>query len=507
MPPKIILIHPPLSKCSEPPPGLAKISASLTQKNIPHEVIDANLEGIFYLLRDTAANRPDASRWTARACKNLDDNLKDIRDAATYKNQSRYQRAVMDINHLLNIAGKSRSINLSLSDYQDENRTPVHSADLIAAAENPQANPFYSYFNHRLTAALENNPDFIGFSLNYLSQALCAFAMIGMVKKIHPRSKIILGGSLMTSWMKLGVCKKTFRGLADFLVEGPGEQPLLALLSTPSDAGDTAPDYSRFRLDEYLAPGRILPYSTARGCYWRQCAFCPEKAEGNDYRPLAVTRVTSELQMLTQKLKPALVHILDSAISPAMLGALVENPPGADWYGFARVTSHLADASFCAALKESGCKMLQLGIESGDQHILDHLQKGIRLNTASVVLKNLKKAGIATYCYFLFGTPPETSESAVQTLDFIRRHHDVIDFLNLAIFNLPVLAAETQDLAVGEFYAGDLSLYKNFRHPRGWHRADVRFFLEKKFKKDPVVLPIVKRTPEFFTANHAPFFV
>jgi len=507
MPPKIVLIHPPLAKCSELPPGLAKISACLSRKNVDHEVIDANLEGIFYLLRDAAANRPDASRWTARASKNLDDHLKSIRDTATYKNQSRYQRAVMDVNRLLTVAGQSVCVNLSLSDYQDENRSPVNSADLIAAAENPQANPFYSYFIHRLTAALESHPDFIGFSLNYLSQALCAFAMIGVVKKIHPRSKIILGGSLTTSWMKLGVRKETFRGLADFLVEGPGEQPLLSIISAPGETGDTAPDYSRFPLDDYLAPGRILPYSTAWGCYWRQCAFCPEKAEGNDYRPLPASRVTSELRMLTQKLKPALIHILDSAISPAMLGALAENPPGADWYGFARITSHLADESFCVALKESGCKMLQLGIESGDQQVLDDLQKGINLNTAGAVLKNLKKAGIATYCYFLFGTPPETPEGAVRTLDFVRRHHDVIDFLNLAIFNLPVLAAETQDLAVTEFYAGDLSLYKNFRHPRGWHRADVRFFLEKKFKKDPAVSPIIRRTPEFFTANHAPFFV
>lgn len=507
MPPGIILIHPPLAKCSEPPAGLAKLSACLNQKNIAHEVIDANLEGIFYLLRKAAANPPASDQWTRRASKNLDDNLNALRDAAAYINQSRYQRAVVDVNRLLNVAGKSVQVNLSLSDYQDENRSPVKSGDLIAAAENPQANPFYPYFKERLTSALEHFPDFIGFSVNYLSQALCAFAMIGTVKKIHPRCRIILGGSLITSWMKLGVRKETFRGLADFLVEGPGEQPLLEIIGIQGDAGNPSPDYNRFPLDEYLAPGRILPYSTARGCYWRRCAFCPEKAEGNDYLPLAATRAASELQMLTKKLKPSLVHLLDSAISPAILDALAENPPGVDWYGFARVTSHLADETFCAALKKSGCKMLQLGIESGDQRVLDHLHKGIDLNTAGAVLKQLKKAGIATYCNFLFGTPPETPESAEQTLEFVRRHHDRIDFLNLAIFNLPSLAAETRDLAVSEFYAGDLSLYKNFRHPQGWHRADVRFFLEKKFKKDPAVSPILKRMPGFFTSNHAPFFI
>ena len=150
--------------------------------------------------------------------------------------------------------------------------------------------------------------------------------------------------------------------------------------------------------------------------------------------------------------------------------------------------------------------MLKLGIESGDQEVLDQLNKGIDLPTASAVLKTLKRAGIATYCYFLFGTPPETQESATKTLDFVCRHHDCIDFLNLAIFNLPSQSVEAQSLATHDFYEGDLSLYKNFQHPAGWQRPAVRKFIEKTFKKHPAISLILKRTPEFFTSNHAPFF-
>ena len=97
----------------------------------------------------------------------------------------------------------------------------------------------------------------------------------------------------------------------------------------------------------------------------------------------------------------------------------------------------LADDDFCLALKKSGCVMLKLGIESGDQEVLDQLNKGIDLPTASAVLKSLKRAGIATYVYLLFGTPPESKENAIKTLDFAIEHRDCIDFLNLAIFNLP----------------------------------------------------------------------
>lgn len=507
MSPKIILIHPPVAKCPEPPAGIARLSACLTENQIAHDVIDANLESILFLLRDEAGKHAGADRWTTRARKNMDSNLAAIRDISTYQNQSRYQKAVMDIHRLLNAAGKSLNIELSLADYQDKNLSPVKSVDLLSAAEKPQSNPFYPYFQSRLARALEDHPAFIGFSINYLSQALCAFAMIGFIKRMNPSQKIILGGSLITSWMKLGVRQNTFGGLADEIVEGAGEKRLLELCGVENSPGGPSTAYDNFPIDQYLSPGRVLPFSASRGCYWRHCAFCPEKAEGNAYRPLEVSQVTGELQKLTARMNPALIHLLDSSISPSLLDALARKPPGAPWYGFVRVTHHLADEDFCLTLKQSGCVMLKLGLESGDQNVLDRLHKGIDLEIASAVLKNLKKAGIATYCYFLFGTPPENAESAHKTMDFVVRHRDQIDFLNLAIFNLPARSVEARTLATRDFYHGDLSLYRNFEHPLGWHRPAVRSFLEKTFKKHPAIAHIVKRTPDFFTSNHAPFFV
>jgi hypothetical protein len=504
--PKIILIHPPIAKCSESPAGIGKLSACLNENGIHHEVIDANLEGIYFLLHHASNKNITKDRWTTRACKKMEINLAALKDNATYQSPSHYQRAVMDTNHLLNVAGKSWGVDLSLADYQDQHHSPVKSAALISASEKPQANPFYPYFQYRLTNALAGNPDFIGFSLNYLSQALCAFAMIGFIKQINPSQKIILGGSLITSWIKLGANRNTFGGLADEIVEGAGERKLLEIMGIKNGENNSAPDYKGFPVGQYLSPGQILPYSGARGCYWHKCAFCPEKAEGTSYFPQEVSRVTQELQILTRLLNPSLIHILDSSISPSLLEALAKKPPGAPWYGFTRITPHLADVDFCLSLKRSGCKMLKLGIESGDQSVLDQLDKGIDLPIASAVLRTLKRANISTYCYFLFGTPPETERSAVKTLEFVCQYHDCIDFLNLAIFNLPCRSVEAERLATRDFYKGDLSLYKNFQHPLGWQRPAVRNFLEKTFKKNPAVAQILRHTPAFFTSNHAPFF-
>jgi radical SAM superfamily enzyme YgiQ (UPF0313 family) len=267
------------------------------------------------------------------------------------------------------------------------------------------------------------------------------------------------------------------------------------------------PDFNALPLTGYLSPGLILPYSASSGCYWNRCLFCPERAEGNPYEPAAAAQVIQDLKDLTRRRRPVLIHLLDNALSPALLIQLARNCLRAPWYGFARITDHLADLDFCRALKKSGCVMLQVGIESGDPGVLEKLQKGVDLEVASRVLKNLRKAGIATYVYLLFGTPAESEKEARKTLHFTVRHREEIGFLNLALFNLPAYGEEAQRLATRAFYEGDLSLYSTFIHPRGWNRDAVRSFLDKEFRKHPAIAPILRRDPPLFTSNHASFFV
>lgn len=503
---KIILIHPPMVKPSEPPAGIGRLSACLQANAVSHKIIDANQEGLFHLLNKSAGSSDISGRWNIRACKNLESNIYALQDIGTYSNKSRYSRAVLDVNRVLNMAGKPHDANISLADYTHSKLSPVKTSDLIFAAEHPEANPFYSYFQPHLTAALQESPECIGFSLNYLSQALCTMAMIGFIKKISPRQKIILGGSLVTSWVKISGHPHLFSEWVDNVVAGPGEEKLLELLGIKPTLTGASTDYSLLADSRYLSPGFILPYSASCGCWWRKCAFCPEKAEDNPYLPQPAAKAAQELRQLSGITRPSLIHLLDSSISVALLQALIADPPGAPWYGFARATRHLADEDFCRALRKSGCVMLKLGIESGDQNVLDQLYKGIELQTVSLTLRALKKSGIATYCYFLLGTPPEDETSATRTMDFVSDHAGCIDFLNLAIFNLPATSIEAQSLATKDFYEGDLSLYKSFQHPAGWHRQNVRNFLEKTFKRHPAITPILQHTPEYFTSNHAPFF-
>jgi hypothetical protein len=149
--------------------------------------------------------------------------------------------------------------------------------------------------------------------------------------------------------------------------------------------------------------------------------------------------------------------------------------------------------------------MLQIGLESGSQKVLDSFSKGIDLKTAQRSLENLKQAGIATYVYLLFGTPWETETDAEKTLDFAVKNSESITFLNLALFNLPASGPQTGELDTTPLDAGDLSLYRRFTHPAGWHRQKIRRFLDNKFRRHKAIAAILRNDPPVFTSNHAPF--
>lgn len=505
-PSSILLIHPPVAKPSEPPAGIAKLAGALEANHIAYSLIDANVEGMLFLLQQPPALR---DTWTVRASRSLAAHLSDLRSAQLYSNIDRYRRAANDVNRLLVAACRGFDGLPGLCDYHDSHLSPVRSRDLLSSAEHPGSNVFHEYMEKRLRSGIEaSGAGLIGISISYLSQALTGFAIAGFIRQNFPKTYIVMGGSLITSWMKNREWPNAFSGLVDLFVAGPGEETLFRLLGLPYDSKQIHPPaYQGFRREDYLSPGFVIPYAASSGCYWARCSFCPERAEGNAYRQIPVAKASDQLVALAAQAKPSLIHLVDNAISPALFKALADHPPGVPWYGFARVTRELTDPDFCRALAKSGCVMLKLGIESGDQKVLDYLDKGTTVEMSSRALITLHSAGIATYVYLLFGTPPETNTEAEKTLSFTASHQAFIDFLNLAIFNLPANAPETAGFTTSDFYGGDCPLYVDFVHPDGWNRREVRRFLDKKFRREPVIASILRNQPPFFTSNHAPFLV
>ena len=337
---------------------------------------------------------------------------------------------------------------------------------------------------------------------------------------------MLAGGGLVTSWQEPLRRAKIHFSVFDRVVFGPGETPVANVIK--GLAGDDyflsdtsriafCPDFTFAQLQDYLSPEPILPVSSSRGCYWQHCLFCPEAtapvhafatAEGHSFPAL--------LRRLHENYGACYFHLTDNAIPVNILKSLAGQPAelrGLNWFGFVRFEAALEDGEFVQGLANSGCRMLQLGLESGSQQVLDRLQKGITLETATKILQNLAAAGIATYVYIMLGTPGETEADAELTRDFLLAHADQIDFLNLSIMNLPRssgLLDDPQQYGISTSKlrdaSGPLGLYHDFQSTGTWDRAAARRFLDKQLLGSEPIRKIVNRTPPIFTSNHAVFF-
>lgn len=501
----MLLIFPPVTKPCEPPAGIALLSSALKEHGIFCHGYDANIEGLLYLINSDIV---PIDSWSKRALKNREQIISDLKNPTLYENMDRYHQRVYDLNKLLSISVDTKRFRITLSDYSDSKLSSVNSKDLLKSARDYKENPFYDFFEDKVRPQIQNSDSkYIGISLCYLNQALTSFALTGWIRNNFKDKKIIYGGGLVSSWMSRPDYNDPFKDLVDVMIRGEGEQPLLELFGV-KDAKKKhyVPDYDFVKDDLYLAPGKVLPFRASIGCYWSKCRFCPEKAETRPYNSQRASKVLQDLKSIDQKYAPDYVHLIDNAVTPAFLKAVSKNKFGFKWYGFVRFEKEFLDRDFCHDLKNSGCNMLKLGLESGDQDVLDRMNKGTDLTMVSTILGNLHHAGILTFVYLLFGTSFEDKKAAFRTLEYVKAHKEYIDYLNLAVFNLPKFSDDAKYLDTHEFYHGDLSLYLNFTRPFGWDRRQIKQFLDKSFKKQVVVGSHIRKNPAFFSSNHAAFF-
>jgi radical SAM superfamily enzyme YgiQ (UPF0313 family) len=88
------------------------------------------------------------------------------------------------------------------------------------------------------------------------------------------------------------------------------------------------------------------------------------------------------------------------------------------WSCTSRVTT---DYETLKAMKESGCRLLIVGYESGDPQILKNIKKGATIEMALRFTENCKKLGLAIHGDFIIGLPGETRETIRRTIDFAKR--------------------------------------------------------------------------------------
>jgi len=526
----VLLLHPPAVKPAEPPLGVAVLLAHLRERGFAAAALDANLSAYLHLLdpgrlSEAAGSAPSTA--VHRALRHRASSLDLLRSPAALASFPRYATAVRHLNTALAVWGRvGGNEHLTLGDYDRSDLSPFAPDDLERLAAGGAESLFTRYFEDVLLPQVEAlRPRLISLSINYRHQVLPAFEIAGLLRR-KLGVPVVGGGGIFTSWRQ-ALCRLDLRfSCFSRIVFGPGEGPLTAIAAGQAPAGEYflegeseigfRPDYSFARFADYLSPVPVLPLSASRGCYWQRCLFCPEAAAPT--HPYAGLEPAPFLDLLADSALRHGVrhfHFTDNALPVPVLRRLAAGgaPAGISWHGFVRFEKALLDPELATGLAASGCAMLQLGLESGSQRVLDRLKKGTQLGQVAAILSNLKMAGIASYVYVMLGTPGENGEDAELTLRFLEEHAEGIGFLNLAIMNLPresdLLADPAAGIAGSELLGEDepLGLYRSFAPDAGsWGRREARRFLERRLLASPAIRRILQRTPPLFTSNHAFLF-
>ena len=530
--PDLLLLHPPAARPAAPPLGTAVLLAHLRREGATAEAIDANLDAYLYLLdgdRPAAAAGPAPSTALHRAVKNVPRALSFLRSPAAGATFSRYAAAARHLNTALSayrgVGGRER---WTLGDYVHGNLSEYSSRDLSLIASGKSGTVFSGYFRDALLPRIQRmRPRGVAISVNYRHQVFPAFELAGLLRRRLPGVPVYGGGGMFASWRN-ALCGGEHAFLPfDRVGFGPGESALAAAAGgaltgdggffADGEAVEFHPDFGFAPLGEYLSPEPVLPVAATRGCYWRRCRFCPEAvAPVHPYRTAGAETFPMLLRELSDRYGVRRFHLTDNAIPIAVLRALADGGSalrGLSWHGFARFERELLDPGFASSLAAAGCSMLQLGLESGSQRLLDRMGKGTRVADASAILSTLSRAGIVPYVYVMLGAPGETESDAERTRSFLLEHAEEIGFLNLSILNLPREASwPGMEDSSGSRKAGfpdevlPLGPYRQVPASDGWGRAPARRFLRKRILDDPALRGIAARTPPWFGDSHAFFF-
>lgn len=250
-----------------------------------------------------------------------------------------------------------------------------------------------------------------------------------------------------------------YRDLEGKLQETPIRKPVENLDSLPFPTRDLLP------MDKYKIFGSSLPATTmisSRGCPYG-CEFCTvTHFYGRRWRTRSPANVVEEMNLIREQGYLAVAFVDDLfAKSPRRVHAICREilKQKLEIYWGVTARADTLDLKTMNLMRRCGCRMFFVGVESGNQEILDSVRKKTTLNSVESFFLNSKKARIDTIASIAFGFPGETKHSILKTIEWVIRVLDP----SLALFATatPYPGTPFYDKAVSEGWVGteDFSKY------------------------------------------------
>ena len=276
--------------------------------------------------------------------------------------------------------------------------------------------------------------------------------IVNFVRFCQPDIKIVVGGPFISTAVRVqddAALQFTFDSIgADYYVDSSqGEDTLARLILALKERGhtDDVPNLFFRRGNRYISTpkntednklsenmvdwnlfsgrvGEFVNIRTSISCPF-SCAFCGFPQHAGQYQLAAVMDIERELADLHRTHNVSCVQFIDDTFNvpkqrfKELLGMMARRRFGFDWYSHFRC--QFADRETVELMKESGCRGVFLGIESGSASILEAMNKRATPEQYLRGIELLKEFGIITYGSFIVGFPGETESTVRETRQFI----------------------------------------------------------------------------------------
>lgn len=338
----------------------------------------------------------------------------------------------------------------------------------LTIINNIECNPYKEFFSEISDKIIEQNYDYIGFSINSPEQSIATLILTKMLRKKGIKSHICYGGS-DTHFLKSVVLKNMeyFDNYIDTLMLGAGEHPTLELFEYiegkrkrsdvtniiyKNEKGEikenkvkqilgnefVVSSYKGYDFKEYTLPESVIPIRTSFGCYWGKCTFCNYNSI-TKFEQRSVDSVTDEIKYYIKNYNVNNFYFVDAALSPKFLREFSKKirKENLEIYYFTNLRFEKDfTKEFLTQLYETGLRCCGWGLESASPRILKLMRKGIEIENVKQILKNSHEIGLINHLYLIVGFPTETIKDFDMTCDFIKNNMEYIDSIAHHYFHI-----------------------------------------------------------------------
>lgn len=177
---------------------------------------------------------------------------------------------------------------------------------------------------------------------------------------------------------------------------------------------------------------RAINYVSSFGCP-HACGFCSNpEAYGRKWKGLKAERVVEEVAALVREHDLDRVYFDDNNFFASkrrvreICRGFLESGRAFEWFATIRPSQVMAfDDEDIDLIRRSGCTKFMMGAESGDESILELINKGNEAGDVLDATRRCREHNIQPSFVFIFGFPTEKWDQMVTTLDFMKQLKEI----------------------------------------------------------------------------------